>query len=119
VSTSVENKFVDQLPLVVGGTMRNPYDLVTIAAQVTTSGAVEMSIGGAQSRTYNATSTDCYHDQPPVEANEIAYAAPSLEAITEFAVDTGGFKAEYGQAAGVLITFTSRSGTNAFHGTAL
>ena len=46
VSTSVENKFADPLPLVVGGTMRNPYDLVTIAAQVTTNGAVEMSIGG-------------------------------------------------------------------------
>ncbi len=119
VTTSVENKFVDQLPLVVGGTLRNPYDLVTIAAQVTTSGAVEMSLGGAQSRTYNATLDGIsITTNRPVEANEIAYAAPSLEAITEFAVDTGGFKAEYGQAAGGVITFSSRSGTNSFHGTA-
>jgi len=118
VTTSVENKFVDQLPLVVGGTLRNPYDLVTIAAQVTSTGGAEMSLGGAQSRTYNATLDGiAITTNRPVEANEIAYAAPSLEAITEFAVDTGGFKAEYGQAAGGVITFSSRSGTNAFHGT--
>ena len=118
VTTSVENKFVDELPLVVGGTLRNPYDLVEIAAQVSRSGAADMSIGGAQARTWNATLDGlAITTNRPVEANELAYSAPSLEAITEFAVDTNGFKAEYGQAAGGVITFTSRSGTNAFHGT--
>jgi hypothetical protein len=34
------------------------------------------------------------------DAVDIAYNAPSLEAITDFAVDTNGFKAEYGQAGG-------------------
>ncbi len=41
-----------------------------------------------------------------------------MEAITEFAVETNGFKAEYGQAGGGMITFASKSGTNAVHGTA-
>jgi hypothetical protein len=41
---------------------------------------------------------------------------PSLEALTEFAVDTSGFKAEYGQGGGGMITFAPKSGTNDFHG---
>ena len=119
VTTSVENKFVDELPLVVGGKLRNPYDLVQIAAQVTSSNDTEMSVAGGQARSWNATLDGLgITTNRPAETNEVAYAAPSLEAITEFAVDTSGFKAEYGQASGGVITFSSRSGTNAFHGTA-
>jgi len=119
VTTSVENKFVDELPLVVGGRMRSPYDLLEVAAQVMSSGDTEMSLGGAQSRSWNATLDGLgITTNRPAERFEIGYSAPSLEAITEFAVDTSGFKAEYGQAAGGVITFSSRSGTNAFHGTA-
>ena len=44
--------------------------------------------------------------------------APSVEAITEFTVDTNGFKAEYGHAGGGVMTFVSKSGTNQFHGSA-
>lgn len=118
VSTSVENKFVDELPLVVGGRLRNPYDLVQIAAQVTTVNDTEMTIGGGQSRAWNATLDGLgITTNRPVETFEVGYAAPSLEAISEFAVDTNGFKAEYGQAAGGVINFSSRSGTNDFHGT--
>ena len=118
VTTSVENKFVDELPLVVGGRMRSPYDLVEVAAQVVTSGDTEMSLGGGQARSWNATLDGLgITTNRPAERFEIGYSAPSLEAITEFAVDTVGFKAEYGQAAGGVITFSSRSGANAYHGT--
>ena len=41
---------------------------------------------------------------------------PSLEAIQEFRVETGGYGAEYGHAAGGLISVITRSGSNAFHG---
>jgi hypothetical protein len=41
-----------------------------------------------------------------------------VEALTEFSVDTNGFKAEYGQAGGGVMTFASKSGTNDFHGSA-
>ena len=44
--------------------------------------------------------------------------APSVEAITEFTVDTNGFKAEYGHAGGGVMTFSSKSGTNQLHGSA-
>jgi hypothetical protein len=48
----------------------------------------------------------------------VAVNAPSIEAVTEFTVDTNGFKAEYGQASGGIMSFASKSGTNALHGSA-
>ena len=48
----------------------------------------------------------------------VAVNAPSIEAVTEFTVDTNGFKAEFGQASGGIMSFASKSGTNDFHGTA-
>ncbi|MBK9167077.1 MAG: TonB-dependent receptor [Bryobacterales bacterium] len=117
VTTSVENKVIDELPLVVGGALRSPFDLVKIAAQQTGDGA-NISLGGAQSAAWDATLDGVsVTTNRSADATEIAYNTPSLEAITDFAVDTNGFKAEYGQAGGGVITFSSRSGTNEFHGT--
>src|SRR5690606_10654445 len=47
---------------------------------------------------------------------ESALNSPSVEALTEFTVDTNGFKAEYGQAGGGVMTFASKSGTNRLQG---
>ena len=47
---------------------------------------------------------------------ETAFLTPSLEAITEFQVETNGFKPEFGQAGGGSITFASKSGTNNLSG---
>ncbi|MFB3828120.1 MAG: TonB-dependent receptor domain-containing protein [Bryobacteraceae bacterium] len=44
--------------------------------------------------------------------------APQLDAISEFQVLTHSFKAEYGHAAGAVVTAISKSGTNSFHGSA-
>jgi hypothetical protein len=118
ISTAVENKMVDDLPLVVGGALRSPFDLVSIASDAKGSGTT-LSIGGGQAASWSATL-----DGIPVNTNrsadtgETAYLTPSVESITEFAVDTNGFKAEYGQAGGGVITFASKSGTNEYHGSA-
>ena len=45
---------------------------------------------------------------------ETAFLTPSVEAITEFAVETNGFKPEFGPGWGGAITFASKSGTNTF-----
>ncbi|MBI1897376.1 MAG: TonB-dependent receptor, partial [Acidobacteria bacterium] len=118
VTTAVQNKLVDELPLVVGGEMRSPFGLVTITPEARGGGS-NLSLGGGQARAWDATldglSTTTNRS---ADAVEIAYIAPSLEAITEFAVDTNGFKAEYGQAGGGVMTFSSKSGTNMLHGSA-
>ena len=43
-------------------------------------------------------------------------AAASVEAITQFAVQSSNFSAEYGQAMGAFYNFTTKSGTNQLHG---
>ncbi len=116
ISTSVENRMVDELPLVVGNAMRSPFDLVTITAESKGRGN-QLSLGGGQAAAWNATLDGIsVNTNRAADANDIAYVTPSVEAITEFTVDTNGFKAEYGQAGGGVMTFVSKSGTNELHG---
>jgi hypothetical protein len=41
---------------------------------------------------------------------------PSVDAIEEVALQTSNYAAEYGQAGAGLFNFTTKSGTNAYHG---
>ena len=98
--------------------MRSPFDLVTMIPQARGSGN-SLMIGGGQAAAWGATLDGLsVNTNRAGDAAETAYLTPSVEAITEFAVETNGFKAEYAQAGGGMITFASKSGTNAFHGTA-
>lgn len=116
VSTLVENKLVDELPLVVGGAMRSPFNLVAVAPEAR-GGGQTMSIGGGQAAQWDATlDGHSVGTNRSGDAAEAALNSPSVEALTEFTVDTNGFKAEYGQAGGGVMTFVSKSGTNNFHG---
>ncbi len=116
VSTQVQNKLVDELPLVVGGAMRSPFNLVAVATEARGSGQ-RLSLGGGQVASWDAT-LDGYSvgTNRSADTDEAALNTPSVEALTEFTVDTNGFSAEYGQAAGGTMTFASKSGTNQFHG---
>jgi hypothetical protein len=117
ISNAVQNKLVDELPLVVGGALRSPFDLVTTVPESKGSGNT-LSLGGGQAASWGATLDGLsVNTNRSADATETAYMTPSVEAITEFSVDTNGFKAEYGQAGGGVITFVSKSGTNDFHGT--
>ncbi len=118
VSTQVENKMVDELPLVVAGSMRSPFNLVAVAAEARGSGQ-RLALGGGQVAAWDATLDG--HSVGTNRSGDTAEAAlntPSVEALTEFSVDTNGFKAEFGQAGGGVMTFASKSGTNQFHGSA-
>ena len=118
VSTLVENKLVDELPLVVGGAMRSPFNLVAVAAEARGSGQT-LALGGGQVAQWDATLDG--HSVGTNRSGDTAEAAlntPSVESLTEFTVDTNGFKAEYGQAGGGVMTFASKSGTNQLHGAA-
>ena len=117
VSTQVQNKLVDELPLVVGGAMRSPFNLVAVAAEARGDGQ-RLSLGGGQAAAWDATLDG--HSVGTNRSGDTAEAAlntPSVEGLTEFSVDTNGFKAEYGQAGGGVMSFASKSGTNDLHGT--
>lgn len=118
VSTQVQNKLVDELPLVVGGAMRSPFNLVSVVPEARGEGQ-RLSLGGGQAGQWDATLDG--HSVGTNRSGDTAEAAlntPSVESLTEFTVDTNGFKAEYGQAGGGVMTFASKSGTNNFHGAA-
>ena len=119
VSTSMQNRMVDDLPLVVGGALRSVFNLVSTTAEAKGSGAT-LALGGGQTGAWDATLDGLsVTTNRSADATEIAYNTPSVESITEFTVDTNGFKAEYGQAGGGVMTFVSKSGTNSPHGVGL
>ena len=56
--------------------------------------------------------------RPDAQVSWTQINSPSVEALTEFSVESGGFKAETGHASGGTMSFVSKSGTNEFHGDA-
>jgi hypothetical protein len=116
VATNLSNEQIDKLPLVVGGAMRSVYDLVNTVPEARGSGS-NVSLGGGQGGAFGATLDGIsVNTNRNAEVVESAFLTPSVEAITEFAVETNGFKPEFGQAGGGAITFASKSGTNQFRG---
>ncbi len=119
-SVTMNNKLVDELPLVVGGSMRSPFNLAAITPEAKALGGDNgFSLGGGQAAGYG-TNLDgvSANTSRALSQSWVAVNAPSIEAVTEFTVDTNGFKAEFGQATGGIMSFASKSGTNEFHGTA-
>ncbi len=119
-SVTVNNKLVDELPLVVGGTLRSPFNLAALTPEAKNVGGDNgFILGGGQAAGYG-TNLDgiSANTTRALTQSWVAVNAPSIEAITEFTVDTNGFKAEFGQATGGIISFASKSGTNNIHGTA-
>ncbi|MGA8029216.1 MAG: TonB-dependent receptor [Bryobacteraceae bacterium] len=126
VGTVITSRQVVELPLALGGVgaLRSPEAFVFLAPGTAGPGTAGSSngifiskIGGGQNfgnevlldgtsilRTENGSSFD--------------EAAPSVEAISEFKVLTSSIPAEYGRTTGGFETFTTKSGTNDFHGTA-
>ena len=118
VATQVSNQLVNDLPVVVNGAVRSPFDLAGITPDVAGSSSSDFRVGGGRAGSFGIT----------LDGNSIGVAAtsaqvnftvintPSVEALTEFNVESGGFKAESGHASGGTVSFVSKSGTNQFHG---
>jgi hypothetical protein len=118
LSTTVQNRLVNDLPLVVNGTVRTPFDLASLAPDAKNLGGdYGFSLGGGQAGAYGSSldgvSTDTSR---ALQKSWIQSNAPSVEAIEQFSVDTNGYKAEFGHAGGGNMTYVSKSGTNSFHG---
>ncbi|MEO8591711.1 MAG: TonB-dependent receptor [Candidatus Solibacter sp.] len=124
--TVVENQFVTSIPLLT----RNPLLLVTMTAGAigtTTPGGGLVAgdntvsenqtnffrINGGRNRSNEilldgATDTGAYNNQ--------AAAIPQVDAVQEFKINTNPYDAELGHTGGGIISYTTKSGTNDFHG---
>ena len=120
VSSEMSNRMVDELPVAVNGAMRSPFDLSAATAEVNSTG--QYRVGGGKGGAYGMTldgSTVTTAGQ--LDANGVTWTqinTPSVDALTEFSVTSGGFKADMGHASGGTMSFVSKSGTNGFHGDA-
>ncbi len=118
VQNVIPDRMIEGLPTVVSGNMRSPFDLAAITAQVN-GGDQDFRISGGQAGSFGVML-----DGASANTNRAgstlwaAVNAPSLDAITQFTVETNGFKAEFGRAGGGVVTFVSKSGTNQYHGSA-
>ncbi|HSU60041.1 MAG TPA: TonB-dependent receptor [Bryobacteraceae bacterium] len=126
IGTVISSKQVIELPLALGGVgaLRSPEAFIFLAPGTAGPGTANSNngifiskLGGGQNfgadvlldgtsilRTENGSSFD--------------EAAPSVEAISEFKILTSTIPATYGRTTGAIETFTTKSGTNQFHGTA-
>jgi hypothetical protein len=118
VSTEVSSKLVNELPVIVNGTVRSPFDLATITPEVAGTGDSNFRIAGGKVGAYGVTldGNAATVARSDAQVTWSQHNSPSVEALTEFSVESGGFKAETGHASGGTISFVSKSGTNNFHG---
>ncbi len=115
VATSLTNRLVEDLPLVVAGQIRSVFNLAIIAPEVKS--ATGFRIGGGQGSGWEMTmdgssvtsaSTQYMEQRAPI-------SSVPVDAIAEFNVESSGMKAEYGRAMGV-ISFATKAGGNELHG---
>ena len=104
---------VMDLPLSVSGNMRNPESFIFLAPGVT-GDATNTQINGSQSRGKEVLVDGVGSTSP--ESGGVLFTYPSVEAIAEFKLLSSNFSAEYGRTGGGFEIFTTKSGTNALHG---
>ena len=121
VGTEVSNRMVDDLPILVNGAVRSPFDLSATTPEVNT-GSGTYRVGGGKIGAYGMTlDGTTVTTAGQLDGNGVSWTqinTPSLDALTEFSVTSGGFKADVGHASGGAMSFVSKSGTNELHGDA-
>ena len=106
---------------------RNPVQLALLTVGVTVSepgardsGGFGFSASGSRSLDNNflLDGVDNNSNLPDLlnEANYVSMPPP--DALQEFKIETGNYDAEFGRATGAIVNATTKSGTNAFHGSA-
>ena len=125
VGTTIDSKTLNDLPL----NGRTFAQLATLVPGVAAQGSLNIgtqrrrgSIGTAFAITANGFSdvqnNFIYDGEPAMDLDSYNFAfSPSIDAISEFRVQTNTYSAAYGGAPGAQVDAITKLGTNAFHGT--
>lgn len=117
----VEGQQVRELPL----NGENFMGLVTLSPGVSTAGTFDSKDKGLQGGSDFSVNGNSYQDNlflvdgvnnNDVGSNRTILVYPSTETIAEFKMVRNAYGPEYGQAAGSIISITTKSGTNEIHG---
>ena len=120
VGTTVPGKLIAQLPLNFSGVIRSPLEFMTL-----TPGFQGDSTGNAQSQaSFKLNGAGTGQADVILDGSSIQLASPnyqwnfgiSVDAVSEFKVQTSTFAAEFGRTGGGFVNVASKSGTNEFHG---
>ncbi len=110
LSSTVDQRTIESMPLLT----RNVFDLAFAAPAVTQGMNFQAASGGSRESgtTYMLNGTDNNNNFSEGGVN----VQPPLESVSEFTMLTNNMSAEYGHAAGALVSAVQKSGTNSFHG---
>jgi len=116
VGTVISDKRFLDLPLTLGGGIRNPSSFIFLSPGVTPGGTWEKHIAGGGS--FN---DEVYYDGIALSRGDLlndSEVNPSVDAIQEFKLITNNYSAEYTHALAGVTSYTMKSGTNQLHGDA-
>jgi hypothetical protein len=124
-SETLTGEKVNDLPLTLTSAgVRNPIAFAQLqpGAYAPAGGNYTMLVNGvpgasSSSSTYK-TLMDGQDITSGIDPTHLSETQPSVEALQEMTLQTSNFAAEFGQVGGGLVNFTSKSGTNEYHGSA-
>ncbi|HET7106450.1 MAG TPA: carboxypeptidase regulatory-like domain-containing protein [Candidatus Acidoferrum sp.] len=124
IGSTVEPVLVANLPLQVGGTIRNPVQFIELVPGFV--GGVDNNPGSNSSDDFKVNGGQEGGTDILVDGVSISLVSPntqwnkgvSTDAVDEFRVLQSNFSAEYGQSGDGIVSLTVKSGTNQVHGSA-
>jgi len=117
-STTISRVALNEMPIAfaVSNSIRNPLSFAELTP------GVDQGAGGGTGIRVNGLPTTSFHmsvdgmDSTNANLNDREDGDhPSVENVQEFTLQSSNFSAEFGQVAGGMFNFTSRSGTNKLH----
>src|SRR5438874_12652171 len=122
IGSTVEPVLVANLPLQVGGTIRNPVNFIKLVPGFV--GGVDNNPGSNSSDDFKVNGGQEGGTDILVDGVSISLVSPntqwnkgvSTDAVDEFRVLQSNFSAEYGQSGDGIVSLTLKSGTNQVHG---
>jgi hypothetical protein len=121
IGTTVQNTLVDNLPLEVSGTIRNPVQFITLIPGFV--GNVGNDPGSNSTDDFKVNGGQMGGTDILVDGVSISLVSPntqwnkgvSTEAVQEFRVLQSNFAPEFGESGDGIVNLSMKSGTNDFH----
>jgi Carboxypeptidase regulatory-like domain len=122
IGVTIQSSLIQNLPLEVPGTIRNPVEFIKLVPGFT--GSVGNDPGSNTNDNFKVNGGQTGSTDVLVDGVSISLVSPNIqwnkgvssEGVQEFKVLQSNFSAEYGESGDGIVSLTMRSGTNDFHG---
>jgi outer membrane receptor protein involved in Fe transport len=117
INNLIENAFIKNMPLESGrsGGLIRLLPGVTFISEETFEDHLNFAIGGGPARSGEYQLDGGNNTLNTMLSRSIEFNPP-VEAVQEIKVEVNGYPAEYGRSTGGIVSMTTKSGTNEFHG---